>query len=113
MDPLLLTLPVAGTWHAAPGLAKAPLCLRLYSRAVFKQLCNTCLQSMCCALLARGTRPCRGAVVSQAVSADGWTPLQLAARGGAADKVALLLAAGADPTAANQQVCDDAAQATD
>ncbi|KXZ54426.1 hypothetical protein GPECTOR_5g8 [Gonium pectorale] len=41
--------------------------------------------------------------VAAAVSDDGWTPLHLAARAGAADKVAALLAAGAEPGAANQQ----------
>ncbi|KAG2498546.1 hypothetical protein HYH03_003297 [Edaphochlamys debaryana] len=43
------------------------------------------------------------ASVAKAVSEDGWTPLQLAARGGAADKVDALLQAGANPGAANNQ----------
>ncbi|GFR46743.1 hypothetical protein Agub_g8366 [Astrephomene gubernaculifera] len=41
--------------------------------------------------------------VAAAVSEDGWTPLHLAARVGAGDKVALLLGAGADVQVANQQ----------
>lgn len=45
----------------------------------------------------------RGADVSVA-AADGWAPLHLAARAGAAEKVALLLAAGADAAAPNKQV---------
>ncbi|KAG2445106.1 hypothetical protein HYH02_008973 [Chlamydomonas schloesseri] len=41
--------------------------------------------------------------VAAAVAEDGWTPLQLAARGGATEKIALLLAAGADVKRANAQ----------
>ncbi|KAG2430804.1 hypothetical protein HXX76_009780 [Chlamydomonas incerta] len=41
--------------------------------------------------------------VGAAVAEDGWTPLQLAARGGATEKVQMLLAAGADVKRANVQ----------
>ena len=42
--------------------------------------------------------------VAAAVAEDGWTPLQLAARGGAVEKIQLLIAAGADVKRANVQV---------